>query len=63
MKFISNLFFFFFLKRVSELGHQVIGIESNEKACEQFFTENNINFIKQEADGGFTLFIVTQCAF
>ncbi len=44
--------------RVSNLGHQVIGIESSQIACEQFFTENNIKFTKQEVNGDLVLFAV-----
>ena len=39
-------------------GFQVISSECSELACEQFFTENDIEYVRQTVEGGFDCFQV-----
>ena len=38
------------IKWIASMGHDVIGVESNQKAIEQFFTEMSIEFEIEEKD-------------
>ena len=47
---IQKSYFINIIKRLTSLGHTVVGIEFVETAIEEFFAENNIKFNVKTVD-------------